>query len=352
MSSSALQCRRDARTDLNSKAMRSAMVSSKSEGTKLNRRRQQDLLDSFATHLKVSRIGHGGHVLGSGTATTSALVDSEANRPKSRAQRRNIAKAAKRQRRDDSIHVEQSQREQDELQRPAHTEAAPRSKNPDDSDYHSYSSDSDDSVGLSLFSSPTPALNVSLKTVRDALDAFLAEHPLFATTDIRAHRGQWYRGPPSDNNILTDYSEDGDTFLPKPNPKADGFLQAYLRPLSGPALDWKIDLDIMHPTIAAALKGANIWHTRRGWTTSGPGGPTLDLSHYVSSDLVLPSLPDAGAYVGPLYPPRLPRGGHINSSAATLFLEQPHAADGIASDDEGLLHDDYWESDEGGHDDE
>ena len=277
------------------------------------------------------------------------MGEPEAKRPKSRAQRRNIAKAAKRQRRDainDSIHAEQSQREVDELQRLAHTESTPRSKDPQDSDYHSYSSDSDDSVGLSLFSPPTPALNLSLKTVRDALDAFLAEHPLFTTIDVRAHRGQWYRGPPSDNNILTDYSEDGDTFLPKPNPKADGFLQEYLRPLTGAPLDWRIDLDIMHPTIAAALKGADIWHTRCGWTTGGPHGPTLDLSQYAPSDLVLPALADAGAYIGPLYPPRLPRGGNINSAAATLFLEQPNAADGIASGDEGdPFDDDYWDSD-------
>ena len=58
------------------------------------------------------------------------------------------------------------------------------------------------------------------------------------------------------------------------------------------------------------------------------------------------ALADAGAYIGPLYPPRLPRGGNINSAAATLFLEQPNAADGIASGDEGdPFDDDYWDSD-------
>jgi len=42
----------------------------------------------------------------------------------------------------------------------------------------------------------------------------------------------------------------------------------------------------------------------------------------------------------------LPRGGNINSAAATLFLEQPNAADGIASGDEGdPFDDDYWDSD-------
>ena len=155
-----------------------------------------------------------------------------------------------------------------------------------------------------------------------------------------------YRGPPKDNNNLTTYSEDGETFLPEPHAKADGFLQAYLRPLPDAAQDAQFQLSQFHPAIASNLREAGAWHTSRGWSTGGPYGPALDLSLHTPADFSLSALPDGGAYVGPLFPPRLPRGGHINSCVDTLFLEQPNAADGIASGDEGDPFDDeYWDSD-------
>ena len=128
-----------------------------------------------------------------------------------------------------------------------------------------------------------------------ALDAFLAAEPGFAALDVRAHKGQWYDGPPELNDIITDYSPDGEVFLPKPLPNVDGSLREALDaarpyPLECYDIQRKLDQKFINGETTTDFRNLDVWHTpAAGWTAPGPFGDRFSAMYQYRQNMAHPS---------------------------------------------------------------
>ena len=107
------------------------------------------------------------------------------------------------------------------------------------------------------------------------------------------------------NQIVTDYSPDGITFLPTPLLNVQGLLHDCIRPRPnalahiGDGLDAALD----YGRTTVDFRALDIWHTPAGgWAAPGPNSPPFTLALHGITNLVLPP---AGLFVGPLFPPPL-----------------------------------------------